>query len=86
MKNIIITEKDDCYLIMDSTTGQYANRAVGNPTQSWTSCWSKEFQFISLQLDREDLTDVILKKTNKHYDYNKAIRTKNRHLKALKEH
>ena len=85
MTNAHITKDDENYVVMDTTVGEYLNRVDGNRSQTWTTCWSKELELISLKLDRSDLTDVLLAQKKNHYDYNKAVRAKNRHLKALKE-
>lgn len=86
MNDARITINDENYEVMDTTVGQYVNRAEGNPIQTWITCWSKDFELISLKLDRIDLTATLAAKEKTHYDYNKAVRAKNRHLKVLKEH
>lgn len=81
-----IQETEDRFIVEDSTDGGYVDRMTYNLSLDWTTVWDKELNFISLTLRNEDLTQVILTKDKGHYDYHRAVRAKNRHLKAIKEH
>lgn len=81
-----IKEVNGQYIVHDETTGGYVDRMTGNLVQRWESVWNKELQLVSLKLCFEELVEVLADKDKEHYDYHRAVRTKNRHLRLLKEH
>lgn len=81
-----IKEENGQYIIKDTTLGGYVDRMTHNLQQDWKTVWDKELNLVSLTLGFEDLTEVLANKDKDHYDYHRAVRTRSRHLKMLKDH
>jgi hypothetical protein len=81
-----IKEENGQYIIKDTTTGGYVDRMTHSFQYKWVTVWDKELKLVSLTLDFEDLTQVLANKDKEHFDYHRAVRTRSRHLKMLKDH
>ncbi|WCK57552.1 hypothetical protein PP175_26160 (plasmid) [Aneurinibacillus sp. Ricciae_BoGa-3] len=81
----MVREENGTYIVKDSTTGGYVGQATGHYQQEWVSVWDKQFQLTQLHVNQYDVTEILKAKDKEHRDYHKAVRTKNRHLKVLKD-
>ncbi|PLS19503.1 hypothetical protein CVD28_03545 [Bacillus sp. M6-12] len=81
-----ITEENGQYIVKDSTSGGYVDRMTHSLEQNWTTIWDRELNLVSLTLGYHDLTEALANKDKEHYDYHRAVRTRSRHLKMLKDH
>jgi hypothetical protein len=73
-------------VVKDSTSGGYVDRMTHNFFQYWVTIWDKELNLVSLKLGFDELIEVLHSKDKEHYDYHRAVRTRSRHLKMLKDH
>lgn len=81
--NVKVQEVNGKYVVTDNTDGGYVNRAETHSYQYWKSCWTKDLQLESLTMNGDDMNEALRSKND--YYHHKALRTKSRHLKHIKE-
>ncbi|MEI3891862.1 MULTISPECIES: hypothetical protein [unclassified Bacillus (in: firmicutes)] len=86
MSNLKINEENGMYIVSDVTDGGYVNRACYHSYQKWETVWNSELELKNIYLDKECVNKILIDKRKEDLDYNKIIRARGRHLRALKEY
>jgi hypothetical protein len=80
-----VHEENGRYIVEDSTNGGYVDRMTHHFQQKWKTVWDKDLNMLEIHLNHLNLTDTLMNKDKEDYDYHRAVRTRGRHLKLIKD-